>query len=184
MAEKSGSPKGSQGSEDKGFKVVDRRRVGVDEPAPEPPTPDVAAPEPTRASLLRRPAPQSVHEQILGPIDFQTFLVSLASSALIHLGEASDPETGKTDASFPHAKQTIDLLALLQQKTAGNLTPDEARLLQDLLRDLRLRFVQVTSMQGTKAVSSSHRGVTHFLMEPSEAPILGSSFRSRSCRWP
>jgi len=138
---------GSEASETKGFKVVDRRRVGADEPVAEAPTPDVPAHEPA-ASSPSEPASQSLHEQILGPIDFQTFLVSLASSALIHLGEAPNPDTGKTDASLPHAKQTIDLLALLQQKTSGNLTPDEARLLQDLLRDLRLRFVHVTSMQG------------------------------------
>lgn len=141
MAEK------ADGKQDKGFKVVDRRRVGVDEPAADAPTPDAAPPEPAAPSPSE-PAPQSLHEQVLGSIDFQTFMVSLASSALIHLGEAPNPDTGKTDASLPHAKQTIDLLALLQQKTSGNLTPDEARLLQDLLRDLRLRFVHVTSMQG------------------------------------
>src|ERR1700722_16650373 len=113
MAEKpDGTPKGSESSEAKGFKVVDRRRVGMDEPAPEAPRPEAPAPEPAAPSTPETP-PQSLHEQILGPIDFQTFLVSLASSALIHLGEAPNPETGKTDASFPHAKQTIDLLALL-----------------------------------------------------------------------
>ncbi len=143
MAEK------ADGKQDKGFKVVDRRRVGVDEPAAEAPAPEVPASEPAAPSPSEG-APQSLHEQVLGPIDFQTFLVSLASSALIHLGEVTDPDTGKTDASLPHAKQTIDLLALLQQKTSGNLTPDESRLLQDLLRDLRLRFVQVTSLHGTK----------------------------------
>jgi len=140
MAEK------ADGKQDKGFKVVDRRRVGVDEPAADAPTPDAAPPEPAAPSPSE-PAPQSLHEQVLGSIDFQTFMVSLASSALIHLGEAPNPDTGKTDASLPHAKQTIDLLALLQQKTSGNLTPDESKLLQDLLRDLRLRFVQVTSMR-------------------------------------
>ena len=141
MAEK------ADGKPDQGFKVVDRRRVGVDEPAAEAPAPEAPAHGPATPSPAEA-APQSLHEQVLGPIDFQTFMVSLASSALIHLGEAPDPETGKTDASLPHAKQTIDLLALLQQKTSGNLTPDESRLLQDLLRDLRLRFVQVTSLQG------------------------------------
>ena len=133
---------------DKGFKVVDRRRVGVDEPTTEAPAPS----EPAAAQVPSQPAgePASIHEQVLGAIDFQTFIVSLATSALIHLGEAPNPETGQTEASLPHAKQTIDLLALLQQKTSGNLSPDEAKLLQDLLRDLRLRFVQVTSLQGKK----------------------------------
>ncbi len=142
MAEKADGKqsKDSEGSEPKGFKVVDRRRVGVDEPAPEAPAPSAPTEPPSPE------APQSLHEQVLGSIDFQTFIVSLASSALIHLGELANPDTGKTEASLPHAKQTIDLLSLLQQKTSGNLTPDETRLLQDLLRDLRLRFVQVTSL--------------------------------------
>ncbi len=136
-------------SPDKGFKVVDRRRVGTEEPEPQEPAANAPAPE-TPPTPPPADAPGSLHEQVLGPIDFQTFLVSLASSALIHLGEAPHPETGETDASLPHAKQTIDLLALLQQKTAGNLTPDESKLLQDLLRDLRLRFVQLTSLQAPK----------------------------------
>lgn len=137
-------------SEDKGFKVVNRRRVGAQEPEAEPASEARSAkvPEPTPPAAAPVADPGSLHEQVLGSIDFQTFLVSLASSALIHLGEAPNPETGETDASFPHAKQTINLLALLQQKTAGNLTADESRLLQDLLRDLRLRFVQVTSLKG------------------------------------
>jgi hypothetical protein len=134
----------ADGAEDKGFKVVDRRRFGTDDHPPEP----AAAEVPKPSEPATEPVASSLHEQVLGPIDFQTFLVSLASSALIHLGVAPDPDTGKTDASLPHAKQTIDLLSLLQQKTSGNLTPDESRLLQDLLRDLRLRFVHVTSLHG------------------------------------
>lgn len=133
----------AENPDEKGFKVIDRRRAGTEEAPSEP-----ASAAPAAAENAAAAPPASLHEQVLGPIDFQTFLVSLASSALIHLGEAPDPETGKTVASLPHAKQTIDLLALLQQKTTGNLTPDESRLLQDLLRDLRLRFVQVTSLGG------------------------------------
>ena len=142
MAEKDHPPDQKEGQ---GFKVVDRRRIGHEdaEPRAEAPAP-VASPEPPAGGQ----DVESIHEQVLGPIDFQTFIVSLASSALIHLGEAPHPETGRKDASLPHAKQTIDLLALLAQKTSGNLTPDESSLLQDLLRDLRLRYVQVTSLHG------------------------------------
>lgn len=75
------------------------------------------------------------------PISFGTFVISLASSAVFHLGEAPHPETGKAEQNLVLAKQTIDLLGILQEKTRGNLTDEESRLLQSLLYDLRVRFV-------------------------------------------
>ncbi len=78
------------------------------------------------------------------PMTFGTFLISLASSAVFHLGEAPHPETGKTEKDLPLAKQTIDLLAILQEKTRGNLDDEESKLLQSLIYDLRLRFVQAS----------------------------------------
>ena len=76
-------------------------------------------------------------------IDFSTFILSLGSSALIHLGEAPDPVSGQTSASnLPLAQQSIDLLALLQEKTKGNLTADETGFLEQLLHDLRIRYVE------------------------------------------
>jgi hypothetical protein len=75
-------------------------------------------------------------------LDFNAFVLSLGSSALIHLGEAPDPESGKTqDPDLVLAQESIDLLALLQEKTRGNLSEDEARFLDTLLYDLRVRFV-------------------------------------------
>jgi hypothetical protein len=79
------------------------------------------------------------------PLDFSTFLVSLGTSALVQLGEAPDPTAGgKPCPDLPGAKQTIDLLGLLQTKTAGNLETGEERLLKSLLSDLRLRYVQAS----------------------------------------
>jgi hypothetical protein len=76
------------------------------------------------------------------PIDFYTFVLSLGSSALVHLGDAPHPETGEAQPSnLPVAHQTIDLLAMLQEKTRGNLTPAEEKFLENLLMDLRLRYV-------------------------------------------
>jgi hypothetical protein len=75
-------------------------------------------------------------------IDFTTFLISLGSSAFVHLGDAPHPESQKVEADLVLAKQTIDILGLLQAKTRGNLTPEEDKLLENLLLDLRLRFVQ------------------------------------------
>ena len=75
-------------------------------------------------------------------LDFNAFVLSLGSSALINLGEAPDPTTGKTqDPDLVLAQEAIDLLALLEEKTKGNLTPDESRFLQTMLYDLRMRFI-------------------------------------------
>jgi Domain of unknown function (DUF1844) len=76
-------------------------------------------------------------------IDFYTFVLSLGSSAFVHLGDAPHPETGSAAApNLTLAQQTIDVLALLRDKTKGNLTADEERLFDTLLTDLRLRFVE------------------------------------------
>ena len=78
-----------------------------------------------------------------GPIDFYTFVLSLGSSAFVHLGDAPHPETGKpVEPDLLVAKQTIDILAMLREKTRGNLTPEEERFLETLLTDLRIRFVE------------------------------------------
>jgi hypothetical protein len=76
----------------------------------------------------------------LPDIDFATFILSMGSSALVHLGEVPD-DGGKQEANLPLAKQTIDLLALLQEKTQGNLDEGETKLLAALLYDLRIKYV-------------------------------------------
>jgi hypothetical protein len=75
-------------------------------------------------------------------IDFTTFILSLSSSAAFHLGIAAHPETGKTEINLPMAKQTIDILGILQDKTRGNLTGAEERLLGEILYNLRIAFVR------------------------------------------
>lgn len=83
------------------------------------------------------------------PLDFSTYLMSLAASALVQLGEAPDPETGEQpERDLGAARQTIDVLALLQDKTSGNLDEAEERLLRNLVRDLRFRFVQAAKRSG------------------------------------
>ncbi len=77
-----------------------------------------------------------------GPIDFYTFILSLGSSAFVHLGDAPHPETGKPgEPDLLLAHQTIDILAMLQEKTKGNLTEEEARFLEGIVVDLKLRYV-------------------------------------------
>ena len=77
-------------------------------------------------------------------VDFGTFVLSLGSSALVHLGEIQHPETAESKENLALARQVIDLLAMLEEKTKGNLTVEETRFLRDLLADLRLKFVEKT----------------------------------------
>ncbi len=78
----------------------------------------------------------------LPQLDFGTFVLSMSSSALVHLGEVPEPESGQIMENVLAAKQTIDILCMLQSKTKGNLTDQEARLLRDMLFELRMKFVQ------------------------------------------
>jgi hypothetical protein len=79
-------------------------------------------------------------------LDFNALVLSLGSSAIVHLGEAPDPTSGqkREQPDFQMAQQSIDLLAMLQEKTRGNLTPEEARFLDNMLFDLRMLYVQVS----------------------------------------
>jgi Domain of unknown function (DUF1844) len=82
-------------------------------------------------------------------LDFNALVLSLGSSVIVHLGEAPDPTTGqkREQPELPMAQQSIDLLAMLQEKTRGNLTAEEARFLENMLFDLRMLFVQVSKRQ-------------------------------------
>ena len=76
-------------------------------------------------------------------ISFAQFIISLGTTAAVHFGDLPDPVSGeKGEANLLAASQMIDLLSMLQSKTTGNLEPAEAKLLDDLLYDLRLRFVE------------------------------------------
>ena len=80
--------------------------------------------------------------QQAGGIDFYTFVLSLASSAFVNLGDAPHPDTGEPTApNFELAQQAIDIIAMLREKTKGNLTAEEEKFVDNLLTDLRLRFV-------------------------------------------
>jgi hypothetical protein len=78
----------------------------------------------------------------LPEINFSSFLLSLSSSTLLHLGEIADPQSGEKKKDLALAKQSIDIINLLKDKTKGNLTQEEEKLLEHLLYDLRMRFVK------------------------------------------
>jgi len=84
----------------------------------------------------------SAQEGPLPEIDFTSFVFSLSTSALIQLGEIEDPFTKTAVKNLPLAKQTIDLIGMLKEKTKGNLTPDEERLIEYVLYDLRMKYVK------------------------------------------
>ena len=83
-------------------------------------------------------------------ISFAGFVISLATNAAVHFGDIADPHTGEREQDLPAAHQMIELIALLQEKTKGNLAPDEAKLVDDLLYELRMRFVQ--AQQGDRRI--------------------------------
>ncbi|MBI3609036.1 MAG: DUF1844 domain-containing protein [Nitrospirae bacterium] len=122
----------TDGEEGRGFSVSDRRGR-----ASEPARDQAAAP----AAPPPRNAPERGSESAAGPVEFSGFLLSLASTAMIHLGETM-PDGRTAPVNVPRAQEMIDLLALLEEKTRGNLTPAESSLLTDLLYTLRLRYVE------------------------------------------
>ena len=78
-------------------------------------------------------------------LSFTAFVLSLASTAAIHLGDLPDPATGQTSGTnLEGASQMIDILSLLEQKTRGNLTAEERQVLEQVLYELRMRFVEAS----------------------------------------
>ncbi len=94
------------------------------------------------AEEFARTAAGQPEAMALPKVDFATFVMSLSSSAMMHMGEVGEPQTGEVDQNMPMAKQTIDILAMLEEKTTGNLSADENRLLRDVLFELRMKYVQ------------------------------------------
>src|SRR6266536_1322558 len=124
-----------------GFTVTDRRAFAEggeprSEGASSPVAARTAAPEAPEAGGERQDA------SALPAVDFHTFVLSLGSSALLHLGELEHPDVHAPQKDLPLAKHTIDILVMLEEKTRGNLTPAEEKLIGSLLYDLRLRYVE------------------------------------------
>jgi hypothetical protein len=126
--------------EEKSFVIRDRRFAAQNESAEEP----KPKKEEKRAG---EPPPRedvSQEEVQLPEINFTNFLLSISTSALIQLGEVPDPASKQSVKQLPLAKQTIDLIGMLQEKTKGNLSSDEEKLIEYILYDLRMRYVKAT----------------------------------------
>ncbi len=125
--------------ERRGFQVKDRRRFSDSGEA----RPDVAEetaeppPRPTAESAAPGAAPADE------PVTFSTFVLGLSTQALLHLGEIPNPMTRALEPDLGAAKHVIDILGILQEKTRSNLEPGEASLLDSVLYDLRMRYVEL-----------------------------------------
>jgi hypothetical protein len=125
-----------QGEPEDVFKVTDRRRRSdEDRPAP------AAAPRvsETDPGHVTSPSRGGVGERSLAGL-----FMMLASSAVVALGDAPDPMTGQRQIDLAQAADAIDLLILLREKTEGNRSPEESRILEEILYDLQLRYVHAT----------------------------------------
>lgn len=131
--------------EEKGFTIKDRRLFseggGAEteaEQKAEKAAPQQEATRPKEADK-EKPAPEDAP---LPEVNFPTFILSLNASALVHLGAIEDPASGQKDKNLPMAKQTIDILSMLEEKTRGNLTKEEENILKNILYDLRIMYVK------------------------------------------
>ena len=113
------------------------RRTDKEHDGPETPP---SEPEPTEGK--DEAAPSADEEHVPFPeIDFSTFILSLCSNALLHLGLMENPLTKKVERNLQMAKQTIDIVSMLKDKAKGNMTNEEENLIENLLTDLRLKYV-------------------------------------------
>jgi hypothetical protein len=132
-------------SEDKGYTVKDRRFLHLSEEEKaqlreaEKAAPGEAPGESPREAAGAASGPREVP---LPETTLASFLFSLSSSAFISLGQLPDPNTGNQEKNLPLAKQTIDLLGLLREKTRNNLSPEEENLFDHLLYDLRMAYIK------------------------------------------
>jgi hypothetical protein len=131
-------------SEDKGYTVKDRRYLHMSEEEKAKAMEEEQARKAAGASqgTPKEEAPKAAREVPLPEITFSAFLLSLSSSAFAALGDIPEPAAAETRKNLPLAKQTIDLLGMLREKTRNNLDPEEESLFDHLLYDLRMRFLK------------------------------------------
>jgi hypothetical protein len=110
------------------------------------PSDEVGADDPFEEEFARARKDVGAGKDLQG-IDVTTLILSLSHSVLLSLGDAPDPVSGERLRDLPLARQTIDLIALLQEKTRGNLTGEEERVLSQALFDLRMRYVEVSKQK-------------------------------------
>ncbi len=126
--------------QEQGFIIRDRRGAASTESASAPSAEQkpAASSQPSTAARSNAPAPGL-------PVTFSSFVISLGSSSLMLMGEQLDPQQPALPVNLPQAKEIIDLLSVLEEKTKGNLTADEQTVLRDMLYALRMKYVTLAS---------------------------------------
>ena len=127
--------------QEEGFVVQDRRGGTRSDRAS---IPSPVAPE---AQAHQQAGPSDPHQGSGIPVSFSSFVISLGSSSMMLMGEQIDPHQLPIPANLPQAKDIIDLLSVLEQKTTGNLTTEEQAVLRDMLYALRMKYVSLTAKQ-------------------------------------
>jgi hypothetical protein len=126
--------------EEKGFVIKDRR--SFDETGE---LKDTKLEEEAKKEEPKDQAPKKEAERPpLPEVSFNSLIFSLSSTVFFHLGEIADPQSGKKAKDLPLAKHTIDIIAMLKEKTEGNLTEEEKKFIENILTDLRWRYVNAT----------------------------------------
>ncbi len=135
--------------EQRGFKVQDRRRFTDEGEAREEAVAGPAQAVPKGPVSEPRPKPEASpgvegkeRREELPSINFSTFIISLSTQALMHLGEMDDPVTGKVEKDVAVARQTIDIIGMLGEKSKGNLDDTEEQLVREVLYNLRMKYVE------------------------------------------
>ena len=123
--------------EDKSFTVKDKRSF-----TPEGELKEEATKEEPQREAKEEAQKEEAQPTPLPEINFTSFIFSLSTSALLHFGEITDPISNKKERNLPLAKQTIDLLGMLKEKTKGNLSKEEDELLDNILYNLRMKYVE------------------------------------------
>jgi len=133
------------GEEDRGFVIKDRRQFTSEGAAREQAEEKTEKTEPKAEQAKPQPQAEQAEAQRKRPplpeVTFSTFILSLVSSALVNMGEAPNPGTGATSIDLVLAKHTIDMIAMIKDKTKGNLSDDEQAMIDSVLYDLRMRYV-------------------------------------------
>lgn len=135
---------------EKGFVIKDRRHFDESGTTREEPEPEADRQKPADGPADARDArtekgPTDAEEAGLPEMNFAGFVLSLSTTAMYHFGDFPDPVTKEAKRNLVAAKQTIDILNILQTKTKGNLDEDEKQLLEGILYELRMRYVKEMS---------------------------------------
>ncbi|MEX0828774.1 MAG: DUF1844 domain-containing protein [Nitrospirales bacterium] len=131
--------------EEQGFVVRDKRGRSTSE------EPTTTAPEPPKEAEYQASPEVSDSLPPMPPLSFSSFVFSLGTSSLMLMGETLDPQQPSPPVNLPQAKEIIDILSMLEEKTKGNLSSEEASVIGDMLYTLRMKYVTATSGVSSKS---------------------------------